>query len=469
MKGKRGDTFNYNSNYWTSTNTLNETDVSLRDADAKYATFNYSYIKDILAIFPDIPSTAYTNIYGQNGGSLNVDDGWAWKVDNWFNYAPPLDAISASARSSAYGIYALIKMSNNYVGPTLKLRRSSDNAVLNFYADIVGNFGTLLDGDGTPLATWLGADTAYVDTWYDQSGGSRHATQPTSTLQPRFDTVNKVLDFEVPQLNAYMLIPNGTVPLGNTPYTFVLKHGTIRTSGQTENYFIGAGVATVNYGAYLGRSSTQYMDNWYSNTMFFGTMTTGNVIASKYSGTYRYGYVNGAQVYGGTASGRATASGQQYIGKPPWFDSNYANCQLYFVHIFGTYIGDNDRNIMEATGNFQKFVTLNRGTALNGFQATREADPAVTPTVFPGYSANIFSTATAYQRHIFGGAVGGNANARWGFIFNDTADPSSCNATAGIGLSLGSTNLSAGDYWDGTGTGYIAGINRPASFRLFGR
>lgn len=83
MKGTRGSTFQYSSNYWSTKNTLNAGDLTRNDADAKYNTYNYSTVKDILAIFPDIPSTSYTNVYGQNGGSIFVDDGWTWMVNNW--------------------------------------------------------------------------------------------------------------------------------------------------------------------------------------------------------------------------------------------------------------------------------------------------------------------------------------------------------------------------------------------------
>jgi len=83
MKGTTGSTFQYSANYWTSKNTLNAGDLTRSDADAKYDTFNYSTVKDVLAIWPDIPSRSYTNPYGNNGGSIFVDDGWTWMVNNW--------------------------------------------------------------------------------------------------------------------------------------------------------------------------------------------------------------------------------------------------------------------------------------------------------------------------------------------------------------------------------------------------
>ena len=66
MKVTQGTTFNYNSNYWTTTNTLNENDLTLNNADAKYSSFNKCPVKDLMAKWPDINS------------------GWIW-LQNDFN------------------------------------------------------------------------------------------------------------------------------------------------------------------------------------------------------------------------------------------------------------------------------------------------------------------------------------------------------------------------------------------------
>jgi hypothetical protein len=83
MKGTRGTTFEYSANYWTTANTLNGSQTNRNDGDAKFDAFNYMPIKDIMAIFPDVPSASYTNDMGLRGGSLNLEDGWCWKVNNW--------------------------------------------------------------------------------------------------------------------------------------------------------------------------------------------------------------------------------------------------------------------------------------------------------------------------------------------------------------------------------------------------
>ena len=78
MKATRGTTFNYGSTYWTAINTLNPTDNTRNDADAKYNSFNYYKGKDLLALWPDI---------GQ-GGMLQNTGCWSWVQNNFMSGAP---------------------------------------------------------------------------------------------------------------------------------------------------------------------------------------------------------------------------------------------------------------------------------------------------------------------------------------------------------------------------------------------
>ena len=66
MKATRGGTFNYDSSYWTTVSTLNPSDNTRNDADAKFHSMNYFEGKDMLALWPDIPS----NYNSGNGGNL---------------------------------------------------------------------------------------------------------------------------------------------------------------------------------------------------------------------------------------------------------------------------------------------------------------------------------------------------------------------------------------------------------------
>ena len=79
MKATRGTTFQYTSTYWTTINTLNPTDNTRNDGDAKFNTMNYSGASDIMALWPDITTV---------GGSLNLTGYgcWTW-LQNRFTSA----------------------------------------------------------------------------------------------------------------------------------------------------------------------------------------------------------------------------------------------------------------------------------------------------------------------------------------------------------------------------------------------
>jgi len=71
MKATRGTTFNYSSNYWTTSNTLNPTDTTRNDADAKFHIFNTYVGTEVMALWPDVTTT---------GGSINAASyGWIWR------------------------------------------------------------------------------------------------------------------------------------------------------------------------------------------------------------------------------------------------------------------------------------------------------------------------------------------------------------------------------------------------------
>lgn len=85
MKATRGATFQYSSSHWTTVSTLNSSDNTRNDADAKFNTMNYFPAKDLLALFPDVASN-----YGSSstGGSINLlssYNNWCWLQNNFNN------------------------------------------------------------------------------------------------------------------------------------------------------------------------------------------------------------------------------------------------------------------------------------------------------------------------------------------------------------------------------------------------
>jgi hypothetical protein len=79
LKSTNSTTFNYNANYWTTANTLNPTDLTRNNADAKYDVMNGYLAKDLMALWP---TTA--NISTESG-SIDGLTTWSWLQNNFHN------------------------------------------------------------------------------------------------------------------------------------------------------------------------------------------------------------------------------------------------------------------------------------------------------------------------------------------------------------------------------------------------
>ena len=101
-------------------------------------------------------------------------------IDVWWEIAPvaafegPLDDYTTPFRA-----YSLRRLLTSYEGPAIRVRRTTDSAEQDINFTVMGVLDT------TALATFADTGSAYVTTWYDQSGGGRHLTQTTTAAQPR--------------------------------------------------------------------------------------------------------------------------------------------------------------------------------------------------------------------------------------------------------------------------------------------
>jgi len=78
----------------------------------------------------------------------------------------------------AAAAYSLRKLRTAYNGSAIRVRRSSDNTEQDI--GFVNN-----ELDTASLNTFVGANSGFITTWYDQSGNGINATQSTSANQPR--------------------------------------------------------------------------------------------------------------------------------------------------------------------------------------------------------------------------------------------------------------------------------------------
>jgi hypothetical protein len=142
----------------------------------------------------------------------------------------------------------------------MKVRRSNDNAT----ADIPFSFTP--DGralDETALLAFVGSNSAFVDTWYDQSGNGRHASQASTTLQPRIvnagtiDKINSRPTVLFDGSNDYLGVTTGLNLFQNVDFAYhfsVVKYTAVPTAVQ--NLFMatvnGSGAARFNIGNSAG-------------------------------------------------------------------------------------------------------------------------------------------------------------------------------------------------------------------------
>lgn len=97
----------------------------------------------------------------------------------------PFDGLGTPHRA-----LSLRRLLSTYNGPLIRVRRASDDQELDI--GFVAN-GEL---DTAALLAFAASGSAYVTTWYDQSGNARHCVQATNSRQPRIvnsgaiDTLN---------------------------------------------------------------------------------------------------------------------------------------------------------------------------------------------------------------------------------------------------------------------------------------
>jgi len=259
------------------------------------------------------------------------------------SYNLPLDIISTSTCS---GSYSTIRTSTLYTGPTLNIRRSSDNATSDFYSNPYGQIGTGLNGSGTSLTSWLGTSTGYITIWYDQSGKNNHAIQSNTNYQPTIDITNNYIDFT--SGNSFFNLPTGTVPnkilegtyqtAGNTYIsTNSSARTTLITSATTNtlnSVFDGAIYATVimNGDHVVGDKNTYYISGSRTNinasnefNMTYGFYFSENNITKCVVLTFRL-YNNTIDVYqsnGFYYNGNVSSAGPSYTINPNIGSSGY--------------------------------------------------------------------------------------------------------------------------------------------------
>jgi len=208
-----------------------------------------------------------------------------------YSVAGPIDSLSATTKAAmlgtgkSAGAYGTRVLYSGYTGPVMNIKRSSDNAIQDFYSDASGNLGTAFLGKGTSFATWLaaagGTPNAIVMTWYDQTGNGNHGTGVNT---PIYNTSTKTVSFA----SGYFSIPNYAFPTGNSAYTYVFTPN--NQTGASQNIFYGGSIANgLNQVIINLTGEASFFNGWYgakitSNDTGAGFLN-GTKLAVSYDGT----------------------------------------------------------------------------------------------------------------------------------------------------------------------------------------
>jgi hypothetical protein len=163
--------------------------------------------------------------------------------------------------SGAAAAYSLRRLRTAYTGDAIRVRRASDNTEQDI--GFVSN-----ELDTSALTTFCSGTDGFVETWYDQSGNGRNATQGAAANQPQIVSSGSVIN------GSPMLI------IGSTRIITKSNSNTTSQSGRTTQHL-----------SYLNRrNSTEAVgqfnnsNNSYNNSVLSTTFTPDGIC------TYQQGY-----------------------------------------------------------------------------------------------------------------------------------------------------------------------------------
>lgn len=239
--------------------------------------------------------------------------------------------------------YSIRKLRTAYTGNAIRVRRSSDNALLNIGFTSSGNLDT------STLLTFCGASNGFVDTWYDQSTNANNATQSTLANQPQIVNSGSVI-----LVNTKPSLQVDTTDYFNitliSAITIKTTFGVIKRSTGTSNFFIyGGGVSH-----YYFNNLTYYETGSQLSTNNVIDTSTNQTLLSAYNstGTALFQYKNNV-LQSTTNSGLVRTDSIQYL--LTYNNSLFSNgfCQEIII-----YPSNNSANLSGINTNINLFYSI---------------------------------------------------------------------------------------------------------------
>jgi hypothetical protein len=254
------------------------------------------------------------------------------------NYVPFASAnLLLDQYSGAAAAYSLRKLRTAYTGNAIRVRRSNDNTEQDI------GFTSAGDLDTASLKTFVGANSGFVTTWYNQGdSASLDFTQTTAASQPRiinagtidrqngdpsifFDGSNDFMDV-ASSTNRFNYLHNGTVGFissvvrfgtasnPNVGYIFLdNKGGSANLRGYSFFYDDRSSIPRNNaYAATVGRDITPVVSNIASDVITPNTLnliTQINDPSNATAASRNIGYVNNGSAIQTNTSTNAASTG----------------------------------------------------------------------------------------------------------------------------------------------------------------
>lgn len=261
-----------------------------------------------------------------------------------------LDNISNTSLVAAWSNRKLLTA---YTGNANQIRRSNDNVTAN-----IGFSG--IDYDTTTLASHVGANSGFINTWYDQSGNSRNLTQSTNGNQPRIrnsgtnDVINSKITCYYDGVNSNLFTTNiisGLINNNNLSMVLVFQklnssYSTIINQGKDAAYF-HFGLVSYNTDNNLRFRNTNNDFRYGSNT---NTTSDKQIISIINTGTTSECFRNGTSIGttpNGVVANGVVAGNELAIGRRANDASEFLNGNISEIIIFTRNLSTGERQIIE--------------------------------------------------------------------------------------------------------------------------
>ncbi|WP_284652615.1 T9SS type A sorting domain-containing protein [Flavobacterium terrisoli] len=256
--------------------------------------------------------------------SGNGADNYVWNIYNTTS-APPLNTVTNATLA-----LGLRKLKSSYAGFCIRLRRSTDNAEMDF-----GFSGNHLDM--AAINTWLNGATGYCVTLYDQSGSGGDVSNNNISYQPSFTIRGEkpILHFSFEQF------------LYNLTYyapSYTAIYGARQTGGERQRVLS----ATSNnwlLGFWGGAKGQAYFDGWLTSNP--GNPPADNnfyIYSGASDGNTSQFYENGILLEN-NSNGVSGPQGIQLNGSGLY--GEYSDCDFTDVMLFDSVLSNANRALVE--------------------------------------------------------------------------------------------------------------------------